>query len=231
MRAFGGLTVIALLAIAAGAWPLAAQAPQNRPPPSQEGKIDFDKASQAARVAPTEPAAAGASATLFRQDIEQQARHLQWQRDYERRGWEWHLLSTQLLFGVVIVIVLFGLYITYEQFRRDYSGWEQRPAGGKPGTAPTEPTAIAAPGALAAAPAATVAEMPLPLRAVPGATTLKLSPAGLEVTSQIVGLIVLALSLAFFFLYVKEVYPIREVDVTKQATPPTRDTAADQGGK
>jgi len=173
----------------------------------------------------------GASAALLRQDLEQQAKHLQWQRDYERRGWEWHLLSTQLLFGVVIVIVLFGLYITYVQFRRDYSDWEDKTPAPRPGTQRREPGA-APPAAQPDTPA--VPDQPPP-RAPLGATTLKLSAAGLEVTSQIVGLIVLVLSLAFFFLYVKEVYPIREVDVTKAASPPPQDTApeekADKAGK
>ena len=208
-RNIRGIAVAMLLAAATGAWPQT----ETRPPPART--IDFAKASEAAKARPAE--AAGASNALLKADLEQQAMHLQWQRGYERRGWEWHLLSTQLLFGVVIVIVLFGLYITYVQFRRDYSEWEQRPAANKPDTpAPPAATADATP----------------PARALPGATTLKLTPAGLEVTSQIVGLIVLALSLAFFFLYVKEVYPIREVDVTKQASPPAREAApADKAGK
>lgn len=223
MRSVRGLALVAVFAVAAGAWPLPAYAPQNKPPPPQEGKIDFAKASEAAKARPAEAEAVSTSNTLVKADLEQQAKHLQWQRDYERRGWEWHLLSTQLLFGVVILIVLFGLYITYVQFRRDYSEWEQQPAGGRPGTPPGPETE---------APPAATAEGPPPPRALAGATTLKLTPAGLEVTSQIVGLIVLALSLAFFFLYVKEVYPIREVEVTKQANPPPREAApADKAGK
>jgi len=195
------LVVAALLAGVAGA---AAQAQQQVQPPA---KIDFAKAAAAAQAAPARAEPAGESAALLQADLKAQAVHLQWQRDYERRGWEWHLLSTQLLFGVVILIVLFGLYITYAQFRRDYSGWQ-----------PPAPPSV--PPASDAAPAAA----PAP-RAPPGATTLKLSPAGLEVTSQIVGLIVLALSLAFFFLYVKEVYPIREVEVTRRTDTAAKDSA------
>ncbi len=211
MFRFRRAVIAALLGLVVAA---AAQAqPQQLQPPA---KIDFAKAAAAAQGQPAASDAAPAAA-LLKVDLEAQARHLQWQRDYERRGWEWHLLSTQLLFGVVLLIVAFGLYITYAQFRRDYSGWQPPAAPDKAGT----PT-----------PTADAAETPAP-RPLPAATTLKLSPAGLEVTSQIVGLIVLALSLAFFFLYVKEVYPIREVEVTrtpgaaaKQITEPTASAGA-----
>ena len=37
-------------------------------------------------------------------------------------------------------------------------------------------------------------------------------------TSQIVGLLVLALSVAFFYFYVKEVYPMREIERDKATT-------------
>ncbi|MDZ7651491.1 MAG: hypothetical protein U5L03_02420 [Burkholderiaceae bacterium] len=181
-----------------------AQQQQLQPPT----KIDFAKAAATAQGQPAASDAGPAAAALLKVDLEAQARHLQWQRDYERRGWEWHLLSTQLLFGVVLLIVAFGLYITYAQFRRDYSGWQPPAAPDKAGT----PT-----------PTVDAAGTPAP-RPLPAATTLKLSPAGLEVTSQIVGLIVLALSLAFFFLYVKEVYPIREVEVTRTPGAATKQT-------
>lgn len=206
MFSFRGVVIGVLLALVPV---IAAQAqPEQMRPPA---KIDFAKAAAAAQGQPTASDAAPAAAPLLKADLEAQARHLQWQRDYERRGWEWHLLSTQLLFGVVLLIVAFGLYITYAQFRRDYSGW-QPPAA--PGTPPPAPEA---------------AEAPAP-RPLPAATTLKLTPAGLEVTSQIVGLIVLALSLAFFFLYVKEVYPIREVEVTRTPGAAAKQTAEPTAG-
>jgi uncharacterized protein YpmB len=199
----------ALRALAAAALLVACAAAQAQPAPGSEstapaagGKsIDFGKASASVTARAHEPAAPDeATRRLMAEDFASQARHLQWQREYERRGWEWHLLSTQLLFGVVILIVLFGLFITYRQFQRDYSDWEQRQheiAKAKQKDAGADAVAVAA---NSPAPSAT-------------ATTLKVSAEGLEVTSQVVGLIVLALSLAFFFLYVKDVYPIREAQV------------------
>ena len=38
--------------------------------------------------------------------------------------------------------------------------------------------------------------------------TFKASAAGVEISSSVIGLLVLVVSLAFFYLYVKEVYPI-----------------------
>lgn len=201
-----GLATLALLlactlssAQPAPAHPAPAQ-PAAAPPAARP--IDFGKAAASVTARATEPATDEAARRLQAEDYASQARHLQWQREYERRGWEWHLLSTQMLFGVVILIVFFGLYITYRQFERDYSDWEraQRP----------QPPAQA--GAADAPPDAAAAAPP-PRSGL--ASTLKLSASGLEVTSQVVGLIVLALSLAFFFLYVKDVYPVREVQVTQ----------------
>lgn len=130
--------------------------------------------------------------------------YVRWQRDYARRGWEWHLMSTQALFAIVLGIVGFGLWITWQQFKRDYTGRRRVrrvPAADKGDAAP--------------APAAE----PL-LEAPRSAGTIKVGPAGLELTSQIVGLLVLAMSLAFFYFYVKEVYPMRENEREAAVQPP-----------
>jgi hypothetical protein len=41
-------------------------------------------------------------------------------------------------------------------------------------------------------------------------SSIKVGAGGLELSSQVIGLIVLALSFGFFYLYVKEVYPMVE---------------------
>ena len=123
-----------------------------------------------------------------------------WTQEFKQRSFEWHLLTTRIIFGMVVFIVGFGLYITYLQFKRDYtdSSYQQttherveiKPADGE------------------AAPVAVV----VPQKSV---TTMKLGPGGLELSSQIIGLAVLAFSLGFFYLYVKEIYPMNEVAVEK----------------
>jgi hypothetical protein len=168
--------------------------------------VDIDFAATAARSAAPASASVGGNAAvdlnpaLAAKDQEDYARYVQWQRDYARRGWEWHLFSTQFLFGMVMAIVAFGLWLTHKQFQRDYVQQVAAPtADGS--TAP-----------------------PPPAQPAPAPSSLKLGPAGLELTSQVVGLLVLAVSVAFFYFYVKEVYPMREVerDTSAVTSPPAK---------
>lgn len=56
-------------------------------------------------------------------------------------------------------------------------------------------------------------------------TSLKLSAGGLELSSQVIGLIVLSLSFGFFYLYVKEIHSMveRHSDlVPPMYTPPAK---------
>jgi hypothetical protein len=46
-----------------------------------------------------------------------------WKEEFDERSYQWHLFSTKLIFFLVILIVVFGLYITYVQFNRDYHDW------------------------------------------------------------------------------------------------------------
>jgi hypothetical protein len=114
-----------------------------------------------------------------------------WTEQFIQRSYEWHLFSTRLIFFLVIAIVVFGLYITYLQFNRDYHDWT-------PAHRP-----ITLPAADKTTPDAEV----LPSRPV---SSIKVGAGGLELSSQVIGLIVLALSFGFFYLYVKEVYPMVE---------------------
>jgi hypothetical protein len=118
-----------------------------------------------------------------------------WKEVFDERSYQWHLFSTKLIFFLVILIVMFGLYITYVQFNRDYHDWSP------PQHHPTDTVKIGA------TPAVDAVDSAMPLRPI---STFKMGPGGLELSSQVIGLIVLALSFGFFYLYVKEVYPIVE---------------------
>jgi hypothetical protein len=97
------------------------------------------------------------------------------------------------------------LGITYLQFRRDYTGRARarktRATNAEAGQVPVAESAGTEP----APPTTTY-------------STIKIGPAGLEMTSQIIGLLVLTLSVAFFYFYVKEVYPMREIEREKATT-------------
>jgi hypothetical protein len=151
---------------------------------------------------------------LVNADVKSYADHLKWQRQFARESWEWHLFSTKLLMYVVLTIVACGLWFTHLQFTKELKAEKAAPRRAVRPVAPAEP-----PNGSPAAPE-------------PGQrpnTTLKAGPAGIEITSQVIGLLVLGFSLAFFYLYVKEVYPMQEAELHKQAD--TAPTPADPGKK
>lgn len=136
----------------------------------------------------------------FVQNVRGGADHDAWKRGFIESSWMWHLWSTGLLFVLVVGIVCFGLYMTYVQFNRDYSAWSPPPQGNQPDAAPVGETAA---GGAAAA------------RLVPAMHSVKINAGGLELTSQVVGLLVLAFSLAFFYFYVHRVYPMQTEELTQ----------------
>ena len=104
---------------------------------------------------------------------------------YRSRVFEWQLLSSRVIFIIVLVLVLAGIYFAAVQFhvamliaRRDLRN---------------PPASDAQPG-----------DNPL-------ATHLELSAKGVVVNSSVLGVIILSLSLAFFYLYLVYVYPIQNV--------------------
>lgn len=163
--------------------------------------LDFDKASTEAKTAI--PASGGEVQTTLPLESAQRinkryVENLEWQLEFSQRSWNWHFYSTIFLFFIVLLIVAFGLRITYLQFQKEYlSKTSIRSA-----TAPTDggKAAEGTPGQAAGE----------------TSTTMKLSAAGLELSSQIIGLFVLGFSLAFFYLYVKEVYPVQVIDLNQR---------------
>ena len=171
----------------------------------QPAATGFASVREAADRAITEAPTAGTlPPELAAKDLESYAEFLRWQRQFARVSWEWHLFSTKLLMFAVLGIVLCGLWFTYLQFTKDLKATApSSPHAPKPAPAPES----VQPGAGLAAPTHVESR----------ATTMKFGLGGVEISSQVVGLLVLAFSLAFFYLYVKEVYPIQESHLRKQA--------------
>jgi hypothetical protein len=118
-----------------------------------------------------------------------------WSIAFNKSSFEWHFLSTKIIFFVVLAIVISGLALTWIQFLRDdpvriggraVEKEETKPAGGPP-----------------AAPEAIPETSDL--------STVKISTSGVEVSSRVLGLLVLAFSLGFFYLYLHFVYPMEEL--------------------
>ena len=100
---------------------------------------------------------------------------------HRRAVFDWQLLSSKIIFAVVILLVPVGVYFSWLQFMAG--------ARGEPGP-PDIPTAQADP---------------------QNHTTIEASVKGIKVTSPVLGVIILMISLAFFYLYLVHVYPISEL--------------------
>lgn len=100
---------------------------------------------------------------------------------HDRRNvFAWQYWSSMVIFGVVLVLVVCGIYFAALQFHRDLPARPRGPAdaGGAGGAA---------------------------------SSTVELSTGGLKVSSPVLGVVILVISLAFFYLYLAFVYPIREI--------------------
>jgi len=104
---------------------------------------------------------------------------------YRSRVFEWQLLSSRFIFGIVVVLVLAGIYFAGVQFHV---------------------AMLTARRNLLNPPTADVPAAENPL-----ATHLELSAKGVVVNSSVLGVIILSLSLAFFYFYLVYVYPIQNV--------------------
>ncbi len=91
---------------------------------------------------------------------------------HRERVFAWQLLSSRIIFVVVIFLVMVGIYFSWLQFSRSLKGTK--------GDEFKE-------------------------------TTFEASTTGFKVSSPILGVIILAMSLAFFYLYLAFVYTISEI--------------------
>lgn len=101
--------------------------------------------------------------------------------EHRARVFAWQHFSTRIIFFVVLGLVVVGVYFAWVQFRR---GLAQQ--------------AIESPEGTDKATAQTGHEV-------------EISPKGIRVSSPVLGVVILALSLAFFYLYLVYVYPITEI--------------------
>jgi hypothetical protein len=106
---------------------------------------------------------------------------------YRSRVFEWQLLSSRAIFIVVLLMVAAGMYFAAVQFQ----------------------TAMVAARRVAAA--ESVAGTPPAGEPASLATRFEITAKGLVVNSSVLGVIILTLSIAFFYLYLVYVYPIQNV--------------------
>jgi hypothetical protein len=111
---------------------------------------------------------------------------------YRSRVFEWQLLSSRAIFVVVLTLVGAGMYFAAVQFRVAMMHANRRP--------------LKTPAQGSAANPGDVMDVKSTL-----ATQIEVSAKGLVVNSSVLGVIILGLSLAFFYLYLVYVYPIQNV--------------------
>jgi hypothetical protein len=193
MKTFGPLVAALVLCLACSSHAQngKSQTPQ-KPSPFATIAAESEKAASAPRTLST-----ALSPEQVKADLDDYAEYVRWQRQFAKQSWDWHLFSTKLLMFVVLGIVGFGLIITYLQFSRD-GQQHLRPTKRQRPTSTTDGTPQAEAGEEAQ-------------------SKLRLTFEGIEITSQVIGLLVLGFSLAFFYLYVKVVYPMQEVELQKNA--------------
>lgn len=131
--------------------------------------------------------------------------------EYQRSGLEhrkhvfaWQLLSSRIIFFIVIVLVLAGVYFSGVQFHSSLRAARAAEARAGEKAADLALRGTESEGSAAAKePGGRAAEYPV--------TQLEASLQGIRVSSPILGVIILALSFLFFYLYLKYVYPINEI--------------------
>lgn len=101
--------------------------------------------------------------------------------DYRSKGFRhrqavfaWQLLSSKIIFVIVVFLVGIGIYFSWAQFT---AGMQENQAK----------------------------------QTTPAETTIEATPSGIKVSSPVLGVIILVISLLFFYLYLVYVYPIEEI--------------------
>lgn len=105
---------------------------------------------------------------------------------HRTRVFEWQHTSTVIIFWVVVGLVAAGLFFAWLQFKAALH------------PQPSKPQNTDAPEIVA-------------VSAGPGVSTVEFGKEGFKVSSPVLGVIILALSLGFFYLYLVYAYPIHEL--------------------
>jgi len=93
--------------------------------------------------------------------------------DHRQSVFQWQLLSSKIIFVIVIFLVCIGVYFSWVQFSAGMKGKAKEDSSSE--------------------------------------TTIEASATGIKVSSPVLGVIILVISLMFFYLYLVYVYPIEEI--------------------
>lgn len=209
-------TTLRLLAVASmlAAGPVAAQV---QIPPEPAGgpignfiaaeKAKTEAAAGAADPLPALPDVAGMARldpetrTVALEALREYYRYRQSGYEHRRRVFEWQLLSSRIIFVVVILMVSAGIYFSGVQFHLALRGTPPVLKEVREVSTATPPAAEAA---------AVEAPRPPPVP-VTLQTSFEAGTSGVKVSSPVLGVIILVISFLFFYMYLVHVYPISEI--------------------
>lgn len=124
---------------------------------------------------------------------------------------EWQHIETKVIFCLVVLIVTLGLLLCILQFYMDYlSKYGLTAAKAQPHDKTHAIDSKAEPAPTTSDPHPEV-EKHIEQKQ---STTINASKDGIQISSPVLGVVMLALSLAFFYLYLRNVYPVNEVPGT-----------------
>lgn len=126
---------------------------------------------------------------------------------FRSRVFEWQLLSTRVIFVIVVLLVLSGIYFAAMQFHVALAT-ARRQLPRKEAPRKEAPRKDSRPGEIVGS--SDSADSPAAEAGMSLATQLEISAKGVIVNSSVLGVVILTLSLAFFYLYLVYVYPIND---------------------
>ena len=124
--------------------------------------------------------------------------------------YRWQHFSTQVIFCVVILLMLAGIVFSWIQFRQ---GMHPPPA---------QAIALSSSKVVTSGDAALAPDVTVQKEAV---TEFSASPQGIKVASSTLGVIILVISMCFFYMYLRYVYPISIENANRAVTDVQKATA------
>lgn len=124
------------------------------------------------------------------------SKHEEWSLNHRKQVLNYQHVSSIVIFVVVLIIIGFGLFLSYMQFRKSSQLGEQ-PDKGSAAAAQSIDNNNKDSGS------GTIS---------PTLTSISISKDGIQIDSSVIGILILFISLGFFYLYLTTVYPIDEIE-------------------
>jgi hypothetical protein len=125
------------------------------------------------------------------------AQYQTWSLKHAKDAYEWQHISTMIIFVVVILLMVAGVVFSWIQFRQGMHHPVQAIA--------SSVSTIAQPASTSADSTQAPSEVAIEKSSV---TEFSASPQGIKVASSTLGVIILVISMCFFYMYLVYVYPI-----------------------